>query len=484
MTAAQRAAARPRSRAAPACGLEALDPESGQTGQAESGEEHEPVVQREGKSRQPGRRVEKDGKARAVGEARDHEGEEDRPAARAWPRVGHRQERQRKQHGARVTERHSGTVVSTGLDVTLSVDPVDEREKVGKQPPRGLGQRHGLPGGASRDGLAAGAVLGGVRDRLEKREELGARQQERERPGGQGRADRPGGGRAAPPKELPREIHGPRRDAVKERLRMPAAEREPQGSGRQSDRAAPGLARETAQPEQQERKRRRRGPHAPAVPEQEIRREAPADRPGQSRPLAEVEVAKEEVARKQPEKQRERARERPGERHRKPDGDPRRRMQNARLRGPEEGVAREDEPVPERQAAFGQRLPDGRPPREVREREVREDRVPGRARRLRRDERLPRVGGLVEVRRAVELPEEHRFAGEDERQESDQQRRPRRNGGHEAASQPHGQRRRARIGQPQTRNCDSQMRWSSRVILAGHAGPERKIGPWRIPGKD
>lgn len=120
------------------------------------------MVQGEGKARHPGRRVEKAGKARAVGEARDDEGEEDRPAARAGPRVGHRQEGQRKEHGPRVPERHPGAVMAPGLDRALSVDAVGEREKVGKQPPRGFGQRYGLPRGASRHGLAAQAVLGGV----------------------------------------------------------------------------------------------------------------------------------------------------------------------------------------------------------------------------------------------------------------------------------------------------------------------------------
>ena len=343
------------------------------------------MVQREGKARQPGRRVEKSGKARAVGEARDQEGEEDRPAARAGPRVGHRQERQRKEHGARVAERHPGAVVASGLDGTLSVDAVGEREKVGKQPPRGLGQRHGLARGASRQ-----------RPPRRKRysAEFGIASRSGKSCGPASRSASAPAARAAP---IARAAAGPRRrKSSHAKYTAPAATPWKNDSGcppqNESHRAAavspiarrPGSRARRRKPEQQERKRRRRGPHAPAVPEQEIRREAPADGAGQRRPLAEAEVAKEEVARKQPEKQRERAGERPRERHREPDGEPRRRMQNARLRGAEEGVARENEAVPERQAALGQRLPDGRPPREIREREVREDRVLRRARRLRR----------------------------------------------------------------------------------------------------
>jgi hypothetical protein len=97
------------------------------------------------------------------------------------------------------------------------------------------------------------------------------------------------------------------------------------------------------------------------------------------------------------------------------------------LRRREQRVPREHEPVPEREAAVDESLPDGRAPRDVREREVGEDRVRDALDAALRGDGAPRVVRVVEVRGTVEVAAQESFSGEGERQESEEDARLPRN---------------------------------------------------------
>ena len=147
-------AARPGQPARVAPGLEVMRPECGQARKPEAGEKDQPVVQGEREPGQPRGQVHDSRKARAVRQAGQREAGE-HPAAAGDRARGEGEDRERKEHGARVSDRHSGPVFALRLDPALSVDSVGERQRVGQQSRRRRADRDRLPArilAESRDG--------------------------------------------------------------------------------------------------------------------------------------------------------------------------------------------------------------------------------------------------------------------------------------------------------------------------------------------
>src|SRR5262249_44924034 len=159
-------------------------PERREAGEAEAGEEHETVVQRERETRQSRRHVDQSGDARAVEETGDGRREKEDSLPPKPPRAAERdtESSKRKQDRPGIAERHPGSVAALRGDRALAVDAVREGQEVGQETRERRRQRDGL---AARTRTARGErgspgpVLRGVRDRLEQRKELRAREQNR-----------------------------------------------------------------------------------------------------------------------------------------------------------------------------------------------------------------------------------------------------------------------------------------------------------------
>ena len=144
---------------------------------------------------------------------------------------------------------------------------------------------------------------------------------------------------------------------------------------------------------------------------------------------------------------------------------------------PSSGVARENEAVPQGKPAVGRGLPHGRAPGKVGEREVREDRVRGGRGAFFHGDRVPWVGGRVEIRGTVEPAAQEGLPREGEGQQGEDQGHARRDGRHEAPREPHGQRRRGGIGQPQCNGDDARilrLRSGTWPTRGNASAPERR----------
>ena len=137
-------------------------------------------------------------------------------------------------------------------------------------------------------------------------------------------------------------------------------------------------------------------------------------------------------------------------------------MEDAGLRGREEGVSRQHEPVPERKPPVDERFANGRPPRQVRERQIGEDGVLNALDAGFRRDAPPGIVAEEEVGRTVDLAAQEGPAGEEERQQREKDRDPERDAGHEPAREKDGRRRRGRPGQPEREDFDFQIRRSRR----------------------
>ena len=189
--------------------LQARDPEGRQTRESEPREKDEPVVQGEGEPGKARGQIVQAGRAGPVGDTGEREGDKNRAPSLRRPAAPETRERQRKEHRASVSERHSGAVVARRLDGAPAEDAVGEGKDVRKKPPRRFRERHRLAAAARVERRAARAIFGGARDRLEQREELRAREQEREDPR-----------RRAPPRATrPRPVRAPRRAPTRSRRR-------------------------------------------------------------------------------------------------------------------------------------------------------------------------------------------------------------------------------------------------------------------------
>ena len=323
-------------------------------------------------------------RARPVQEPGHEETQEDRAAALERPTAREPDGRERKQDGARVAERHPRAVVARDLHGALAEDAVGERQHVGQHPPRGLGRagptgaRHlsraprGARGTRRSAGIASSSGKSCGPERSSARAPAArAAPIARARPVARGRL------RRAPRESTrpPRRRRGRTTPDARRRRRAtgpPRSDRSSAASGRRARAGAGRAAEAEASPS--------KGPRSSPARRGRTSRSPSPIAPASAAGAPEPEVPKEEERREQREKERERAGERERERHGQPEAEPGRRVHHAGLGGAQQRVAREHEPIPERQPAVGRGLPHGGPPGQVREREVGEDRVRGRRR--------------------------------------------------------------------------------------------------------
>src|SRR5262249_21689805 len=218
--------------------------------------------------------------------------------------------------------------------------------------------------------------------------------------------------------------------------------------------------RDSPQPEQKKRKSRRGCADAPAVPEDHVGRERPANRADERGDRRHPKVAKEKKRGKEREKQSERAGERPGERDRQKNPDPGRGMKDRRLGSRQKRSPSEDEPIPEREASVNERFPHRRAPREIRIRQIREDRIGNVVDPLLGSDSPPGLLRVIHVGRPVETPEQHRLAGEEKRPSHEKQRRPPADRTDEPPRQPERRPNGDRIGQPERGNLEVSRQFS------------------------
>jgi hypothetical protein len=313
-----------------------------------------------------------------------------------------------------------------------------------------------------------------VLDRLEERQELRTRERKPEHGGEKNSTD--GAGSLPPPSlphELPHEVDGSRRNHVERALGVTSREREEERGDSHADAGLP--RREAAQAEQEEREARRRESDAPAEEEDHVGRESPPDGPDERRDRVEVELAEEKPSEEKREKERESAREGPRDGDREEDREPRRRMEDRRAGAPEERVAREYEPVPQRRPPVRDRFAHCGAPGQVREREVGEDRVRWRSRAALERRLPPGVDPVVEIHRTVDAAAEHGLAGEDERQEGEEDGDAEGNADDEAAREPDRESRRDRVGQSERRSVEVQRSASKKFYSEPWPGPDSGV---------
>ena len=114
------------------------------------------------------------------------------------------------------------------------------------------------------------------------------------------------------------------------------------------------------------------------------------------------------------------------------------------------------------QTLYLSRFANGRPPRQVRERQIGEDGVLNALDAGFRRDAPPGIVAEEEVGRTVDLAAQEGPAGEEERQQREKDRDPERDAGHEPAREKDGRRRRGRPGQPEREDFDFQIRRSRR----------------------